>query len=497
MSESSIASIALAGVSRTYGSTRALERVDLPLYRGEVVALLGENGAGKSTAAKILCGLERPDEGSVEIDGAPASLSGPRAARGLGIYMIPQELAYVPDLTVAENIVLGWTPHRFGFTSQRAMLAAAAAQAARFDFDLRLDRPMRQLPLADIQMVEILKALRVNALAIVLDEPTSALTEDESRRLFAACRRLADEGTAVAFVSHRLDEVLDGSDRVHVFRDGRIVRDVETRSTTRAELLEAMLGHPLVTTAGGAVPADGRSGMTIVDWSSVDPPLSPVSLEFFAGEVTVLYGLRGSGSQLLAAGLVGARRLRCPRMTVGGKTVRSPRHPKAARRQGIAYVPPDRRRQGLFMHLSVEENLVAHVRSFSDAWGWRRVRTESATARRAMERYDIRAASSRQPVSELSGGNQQKVLLAGRLACDPKVLVLEEPTRGVDIGARDEIHDILRRYARAGATAIVSTSDFEEALQLADRMVVFRGGAVVGDLRGRDRPAALDLARGR
>ncbi|WP_236794777.1 sugar ABC transporter ATP-binding protein [Amycolatopsis sp. GM8] len=489
--------IALAGVSRTYGSTRALIDADLPLHRGRVAALLGENGAGKSTAAKILCGLETPDTGQVLIDGAPVTIAGPRGAHALGIYLIPQELAFVPDLTVAENITLGWAPHRHGLTSRRSVIAAAQAQADRFGFDLSMRQKMRDLALADVQMVEILKALRIGARAIVLDEPTSSLTEDESARLFAAVRRLAADGTSVTFVSHRLDEVLDGSDQVHVFRDGRIVETVQTAETTREELLESMLGRPFQVSVGQRkAGADRAVGLGIQGWRSGTSLIEDTSLDFLAGEVTVLYGLRGSGSDLLAEGLAGARPAEHGSMSVDGTVVGRPRGPKQARRSGIAYVPPDRRRQGLMMHLSVEENLVLHVRGRTSAGMWRRPRAEARLAREAIAAYRIRVASPRQLVSELSGGNQQKVLLAGRLGLQPRVLVLQEPTRGVDIGARDEIHRILRDYAQQGATAIVSTSDFEEALQLADRMLVFRHGRVVGDLRGDAMTTALNLAKG-
>ncbi|GAA1828601.1 sugar ABC transporter ATP-binding protein [Pseudonocardia ailaonensis] len=489
--------IALAGVCRTYGSTRALIDVDLPLHRGRIAALLGENGAGKSTAAKILCGLETPDAGQVLIDGRPVTIAGPRGAHALGIYLIPQELAFVPDLTVAENITLGWAPHRRGFTSRRSMVAAAQDQADRFGFDLSMRQKMKDLALADVQMVEILKALRVGARAIVLDEPTSSLTEDESARLFAAVRRLAAEGTSVTFVSHRLDEVLDGSDQVHVFRDGRIVETVETAGTTRDALLESMLGKPFrVSARPHRADADRPSGLGIGGWRSDVPLLEDTTVDFRAGEVTVLYGLRGSGSDLLVEGLAGARPFRHGSMSVDGRAVTRPRRPGQARRAGIAHVPPDRRRQGLMMNLSVEENLVLHIRGRTSGRVWRSPRGESRLARDAIAAYRVRVASPRQLVSELSGGNQQKVLLAGRLGQQPRVLVLQEPTRGVDIGARDEIHRILRDYALQGATAVVSTSDFEEALQLADRMLVFRHGRVVGDLRGDAMTTALDLAKG-
>jgi ABC-type sugar transport system ATPase subunit len=488
---------ALAGVSKTYGSTRALIDVDLPLYRGRVAALLGENGAGKSTAAKILCGLESPDAGQVLIDGRPVTIAGPRAAHALGIYLIPQELAFVPDLTVAENIMLGWAPQRFGLTSRRSVVAAAQAQADRFGFELPMRAKMQDLALADVQMIEILKALRVGARAIVLDEPTSSLTEDESARLFAAVRRLAADGTSVTFVSHRLDEVLDGSDEVHVFRDGRIVATFQTSETTREELLESMLGRPFRVLEGHRDDgAERPSGIAIRGWRSETPRLDDTSLDFKAGEVTVLYGLRGSGSDRLAEGLVGAHPVQQGSMSVDGSAVDRPRTPRQARQSGIAYVPPDRRRQGLMMHLSVEENIVLHVRGQTATRGVRSAGTEARLAREAIAAYRIRVASPKQLVSELSGGNQQKVLLAGRLGLQPRVLVLQEPTRGVDIGARDEIHRILRDYAQEGATAVVSTSDFEEALQLADRMVVFRQGRVVGDLRGDAMTTALNLAKG-
>lgn len=490
--------IALVAASKSYGSTRALINVTVELHRGEVAAFLGENGAGKSTAAKILCGLERPDTGAVIIDGQPADLSGPREAHKRGIFLIPQELSYAPDLTVAENVLLGRTPSRMGLTRPTVILKAAQHHADRFGFDVPLRRRMADIALADRQMVEILKALRLDARAIVLDEPTSALTEDESARLFRAIRVLASSGTSIAFVSHRLDEVLEGSDSIHVFRDGRIVTTLATSTASRQSLLTAMLGRPLVT-ADRPWQADEQGipiGLAVSDWSTADAVLAPTTLSFAAGEVSVLYGLRGSGSDALAESLVGARPSRSGRLSVGGRTLRHSVNPRATLRAGIAYVPPDRHRQGLQMQMSVAENLVIHTRNRTAAFGIRQVRRETKLAESAVRRYGIRAASLHQPIAELSGGNQQKVLLASRLSTSPRVLVTQEPSRGVDVGAREEIHQALREFARGGGTVVVSTSDYEEALQLADRITVFRHGRVVGDLRGTAMPEVLNLAKG-
>ena len=489
-------SVAMRGVSKAYGPTRALSGVNLALFPGEIAALLGENGAGKSTAAKILCGLESPDDGELQLDGKTVELGSPRAAAARGIYFIPQELAYVPNMTVAENIMLGNAPHRFGFTAYGTILSSARAQAEKFGFHLDLNKSMAAIPIADVQMVEILKALRVGARAIVLDEPTSSLTQDESARLFTAVRELAEGGTAIAFISHRLDEVLDGSDVVHVFRDGRVVSTVRTSETTREDLLAKMLGHPFTPLAAtGETGAGSQTGLAVAEW-----PISGdkrISIDFQTEEVTVAFGLRGSGAGDFAAALAGDDD--CERggtLQVAGGPNRRPRTPGSARRAGISYVPPDRRRQGLLMHLSVGENVAAYERAVGGWRFWRRPSAERNQAVATMSTYGVRAAGPGQAIGELSGGNQQKVLLASRLLGKPSVLVLQEPTRGVDVGARDEIHRILRDYTRSGAVVVVVTSDFEEALQLGDRILVFRRGRLVGDLRGLDRNTAIELAKG-
>lgn len=329
-------------ITKSYGSTRALVDVDLELARGEIIALLGENGAGKSTLARIICGLERSDSGALLIDGREVTFGTPREARHHGIFLIPQELAFVPDLSAAENIMLGRLPHSGGVTTQRAVVAAAQREAARFGFDIPLRAPMRSLPLADQQMVEILKALRLRARAIVLDEPTASLTEDESARLFAALRMIAATGTSMVFVSHKLDEVLGGTDRVCVLRDGRLVWSASTSTTSRDALLQAMLGKPFrVRATTSQTSRDQGTGLAVHDWSTADGVLKLSSVDFAPSEITVLFGLRGSGSDALAEGIAGARATAGGRMVVGTRSVPRPATPRGAHRAGIAYVPPD------------------------------------------------------------------------------------------------------------------------------------------------------------
>jgi ribose transport system ATP-binding protein len=477
-------------LSKTYPGTRALIDADVEVGRGEVVSLLGENGAGKSTFAKIVCGLVRPDAGELLIEGRKVRFNSPREAQAAGVVMIPQELAYVPDLTAAENIVLGRWPARGGMvTTPRRIRRAAADEMERFGIFVPLDRPLRSLSLADIQLIEILKALRSEARMLVLDEPTAALTGDEAARLLSIVRLQAEKGAGVIFVSHRLDEVRRASERIYVFRDGRITAELDSPSVSRRELLEWMTGV-------GAAPEPPRASHAqaaevpvarLRGWRSDEPVLSGFDLDLLKGEVVVLFGLRGCGADAVVEGLTGGRPQLAGTLTLGGRDAVVPRHPRAARRAGIGFVPADRRQKGLLLHRSVRNNLTVMLPERIARRGCVSNRRERGVAAELIERYGIRAFSADQPVATLSGGNQQKVLLASRLAAHPRLLVLQEPTRGVDAGARAQIHDLIRTAAASGAAMLVSTSDVEEAVQIADRLMVLRQGEVVASLAGEDR----------
>jgi len=487
----------IAGISKSYGSNRVLTNVHFCLGAGESVAIIGENGAGKSTFAKILTGVIRPDEGSIRLNGEAVSFHSPRDALHHGIAFIPQELAYVPHLTVAENILLGRWPSWRGITSTGVVLRRAREECRRFGIQLDVSRLMATLKLADRQIVEIVKALTRRASVIVLDEPTASLSEQESRALFEILEHLTDEGVGVIYISHRMDEVYRFSDRVAVFRNGELVASVSPAETTSEQLIAYMLGHEkeeFVQTPrrAGAIecPAVELRGWTRPGL----PPLTNVSLAVGRGEILGLYGLRGSGAELVAEGLAGLRPDIQGDLILEGRAGQVFASPLAARRANVAYVPPERKREGLVLLLPIQENLMLLVLRQLSRWGVINRRHERARAAELARKFGVRYSRLSQTVGQLSGGNQQKVLLASRMAAQPRLLVLQEPTRGVDVGARVEIHRFLADIAAQGCAVLLVTSDLEEAVVVSHRLLIIRDGGIVGELAGPTKTQARAIA---
>jgi len=476
--------LALDGLTKQYGRHRVLEGVGLTLEAGETAALLGENGAGKSTLAKLLAGAEKPDDGRIRIDGEEVSFSTPREALVRGIAFIPQELVYVPELTVAENVVLGRWPRRFSLTSQSLVRKQAAAEARKYGFHLPMDRRMASLSLAQQQTVEILKAVARRSRIIVLDEPTAALNSEDSQQLLDLMTGLVKDGAGVIYISHRLDEVFRACRTVHVLRNGHLVHSSPVGGTSPGQIIQHMLGR---STDEAAVPKRRVERSTKVlelcDWERMQAPrLRHVSLEVHEGEIVGLYGVRGAGAETIAETLGGLHADVRGETTVAGQALRALRHPVASRRAGIAYVPADRKSQGLVLTLPVVQSLSLLVMRALSRFGIVARNQEQATARQLASEVRLRARGLGQAVGELSGGNQQKVLVGSRLASKPKVLVLQEPTRGVDIGARLEIHRLLRKLADAGTGTLLVTSDIEEAVLLSDRLLILRDGEIVREI---------------
>lgn len=494
----------LRNIGKTYGFTTVLAGVDLDLAAGETIALLGENGAGKSTLSKIITGVVHPDrDGEMRVVGEAVSFSAPRDALANGIALIPQELAYVPAMSIADNIMLNRWQGTAGFLTAGRVKAAALVAARKVGIDLGdLSRPMTRLRLAERQLVEIVKAITRDARIIVLDEPTAALSQDESRRLFAIVNRLNREGVGIIYVSHRMDEVYDFSHRVVVLRNGRKVADLITRETSHAQLIAHMLGHdraPGVDTSSPNAAADAPSAVLVESWSRTGlPSLVNVTFSVATNEVVGIYGLRGSGADLVAEGFSGVRPDISGAFTLFGARMGIPRSPIAARRFGIAHVPAERKREGLVLKRSIQENLVMQVMRSLARFGVLNSGRERSLAGDLAKRFDVRFNTLGQAVGQLSGGNQQKILLASRIATKPRFLVLHEPTRGVDVGARGQIHTFLRDIARGGCPTLVVTSDIEEAVDLCDRLLVVREGRIVGELAGKDKTqaSAATLAAG-
>ena len=427
-------------------------------------------------------------QGSIMLNGRPMlDLTAQERRKLLGdrLAFIPQELAYVPHLTVAENIVLGQWPGRAGLTMPGAIRARAGSVCDRYGIQFDLDAQMRHLKLAARQLVEIVKALMREARMIVLDEPTAALNEQESATLFGILRRLNDQGVGIIYISHRMDEVYRFSDRVDVLRNGRRIASVPPNETTPAQLIAHMLGQEKESFTRDAPARQGGGALQLRGWrSSGLPALDNVTIDVNAGEIVGLYGVRGSGADLIAEGLAGLHREIAGEIVISGTARPVFATPYEARSAGLAYVPAERKRDGLVLGLPIRRNITLMVLRSLSRMGFVDSAKEAAIADDLIQRFDVRCRGADQPVERLSGGNQQKVLLASRIAAQPRFLVLHEPTRGVDVGARVEIHRLLAGVADDGCATLMVTSDVEEAVTVPDRLIVIRDGRVVGELAG-------------
>ncbi|MEU2129238.1 sugar ABC transporter ATP-binding protein [Streptomyces sp. NPDC018352] len=473
--------LALKEVSKSFGAVRALHDVSLSLCPGEVHALAGENGAGKSTLIKTLAGVHRPDGGQVLLDGRPVAFHGPADARDAGIAVIYQEPTLFPDLSIAENIFMGRQPRRgLGRIDRRAVHGATAALMRRLGVDLAPGRPARGLSIADQQIVEIAKALSFDARVLIMDEPTAALTGSETARLFAVVRTLRDEGAAVLFVSHRLDEIFELCGRVTTLRDGRLISCEPLAGLTQDDLVRRMVGRDL----DALYPKqDARIGEVALSVSRLtrEGAFRDVSFEVRCGEIVALAGLVGAGRTEVAQAVFGVDRADAGEVRVNG-TVLRPGSPTAAMAAGLALVPEDRRQRGLVMAMSVERNI--SLTGLGDVRRRGLVRRALEHDRAADWAVRLRLKYNRlaDAVGELSGGNQQKVVLAKWLATGPSVLIVDEPTRGIDVGTKAEVHRLLSSLAADGLAVLMISSDLPEVIGMADRVLVMREGRLVAGL---------------
>jgi ABC-type sugar transport system ATPase subunit len=467
-------------LGRSFGGVRALDGVSLSVARGTVHAVIGENGAGKSTLGRILAGSLRPDAGEVRLDGSPVRWSGPRDALRAGVAMVHQELAVCPDLSVAETIALGRWPRRGPFIDRPAMRARAARLLDEIGARLDVLAPLRSLSVAQVQSVQIAVALGTGARVLVLDEPTSALSEAEAGRLLELVEALRARGSTIVYVSHRLPEVLRLADVITVLRDGRHVATLQRGEATAEGLVRLMVGRELL-----AAPAAGRApGGTLLDVQGLSSPglFRDVSFDVRVGEIVGLAGLVGAGRSEVARALFGLDPRARGRVTVAGRPM-PPRSPRAAMAAGLALLPEDRQRQGLILGWDARRNwslprLAAFRRGPLLDRG-----AESRAAAAALADADVRG-DLEAPVAALSGGNQQKVALAKWLAVGARVLIADEPTRGVDVGAKAAIHQRLRAVADEGRSVLLVSSELPELLALADRVLVLRAGQLVAELPG-------------
>jgi galactofuranose transport system ATP-binding protein len=483
----------VAGVSKSFAGVHALREVDLTLRAGEVHGLIGENGAGKSTLIKVVTGVYRPDRGVVRLAQLERAFRSPLEAQAAGISTIYQEVNLVPLMSVARNLYLGREPRRLGLIDMRAMNREASRVLRRYGLAVDVTRPLNTLGLGTQQMVALARAVQLNARMVIMDEPTSSLEPREVETLFSVIRALRDDGIAVLFVSHRLSELYQICDQVTVMRDGSVVHTGPIADLDRLRLISLMLGRDLATVredGATAFDAERRAEPPVAEPPvlraerlTVRHRLYDVSLEIRAGEVVGLGGLLGAGRSETAKAVVGALHTDSGSVEVAGRPLHR-RNPATALRAGVVMLAEDRKTEGIIPNLSVRENIVlAALPRLSRAGVMSRAK-QDAIVRSYMERLRIKATGPDQRAGDLSGGNQQKVLLARWLCMNPKVLLLDEPTRGIDVGAKAEVQALIEELAGDGLAVLLISSEVEELLEGSDRVVVLKDGVVVASLAG-------------
>ena len=480
--------LVLSGISKRYGGVRALENVDFNCGRGTIHAVLGENGAGKSTLIKIIAGVVRPDAGELYLDSVLHSFTDPAAAAAAGIVCIFQELSLLPDLSVADNVSISSPPRRLGMIDARAQRRRAEALLAEVGCeDVNPLLRVRDLPLSRRQMVEIAKALAQRPRLLILDEATSALTRADVEKVYALLGRLKADNVAILYITHRMHEVEALADRASVFRNGRHIETFEKGERSTAEIVQLMIGRDIAAQYP-AKPSRPRPAPALkIDNLGWDNRLEGISLEIGAGEIVGLGGLDGQGQKTLLLALFGVLRGVTGRVTVNSRVVRphSPTQVKA-RRIGIALVPEDRKTEGLMLPMSIVDNLgIASLPSLSFG-----PFVDNAKMKRAVDagisRLQIRIGDKSDPVSTLSGGNQQKVVIAKWLMTEPRIILLNDPTRGIDVGTKHELYRLMRELADQGAAILFYSTDYDELIGCCDRVAIMYEGRIVRELEGAD-----------
>ena len=483
------AHVQLNGITKRYGGVTALDTIDFSCDRGSVHAVLGENGAGKSTLIKVISGVVQPDEGEMRLNDEPVQFSHPAAANAEGIVCIFQELSLLSDLSVADNISIADPPRKFGLIDRKAQRARAEELLARIGCeDVNPLSRVRDLPLSRRQMVEIAKALAKDPSVLILDEATSALTAADVDRVFEILRRLRDDGISILTISHRMHEIEAIADMCSVFRNGRHIETFAQGARSESDIVQMMIGREITAhfPAKPPPPKAAKPMLQLKDYSW-EGRLKSISLSVGAGEIVGLGGLDGQGQKELLLGLFGVLKGTSGQVTVQGKDVEI-RSPKEAKKAGIdlALIPEDRKTEGLMLPMSIADNLtIASLQRLSrgpfvDATAL------SAAVDDGIRRMQIKVGATSDPVSTLSGGNQQKVVIAKWLMTDPKIVLLNDPTRGIDVGTKQEIYRLLRDLAETGASIIYYSTDYEELIGCCDRVAVMYDGEIVRELQGEE-----------
>jgi rhamnose transport system ATP-binding protein len=470
----------LSGISKSFPGVKALSEVSLALYPGQVTALIGENGAGKSTLVKILTGIYQPDAGEICVDGQRVILTTPQKAFQLGIAAIHQETVLFDDFTVAENIYLGHTPrNRFGFLDVKTMHASARKVLDRMhagQIDTQL--PLRDLGIANKHLVAVARAMSIDSRIVVMDEPTAALSAKEIGELYELIAFLKSEGKAILFISHKFDEIYRIADRYTVFRDGTLVGDGLLRDTTQNDIVKLMVGRPVDQIYPTRYSAIGKTVLS-VEGLSHPTEFDDISFKLRRSEILGFYGLVGAGRSEVMQALFGITKTSAGKIDLDGQTL-AIASPADAIEAGIVYVPEERGRQGLVSGLPIFMNVSLPSLETTSKSGVLRLKKEFALARTYAERLELRAASLNQDVGTLSGGNQQKVVIGKWLATSPKVIILDEPTKGIDIGSKAAVHEFMAELVAEGLSVIMVSSELPEILGMADRIVVMRAGKIEG-----------------
>jgi ribose transport system ATP-binding protein len=476
--------LALSGISKRYAGVRALEGVDFACERGKIHAVLGENGAGKSTLIKIIAGVVQPDSGSMRLAGHDVSFATPSAANAAGVVCIFQELSLMPDLSVADNISIASPPRRFGLIDARAQRRRAEELLAEIGCeDVNPLMRVRDLPLSRRQVVEIAKALGKRPQLLILDEATSALTSADVEKVYAMLGRLKAEGVAILYISHRMHEVEALADRASVFRNGRHIETFDKGVRSTAEIVQLMIGRDIAAQYPAKPARKQAESALALENLSWERHLDRISLRVGAGEIVGLGGLDGQGQKSLLLALFGVLRGVTGRVTVGRRDVR-PGSPAAAKSVGIALVPEDRKTEGLMLPMSIADNLAIASLDAISTGPFVDATKERAAIQQAIARLQIKLGAPGDAVSTLSGGNQQKVVLAKWLMTDPRIILLNDPTRGIDVGTKQELYRLMRELADQGAAILFYSTDYDELIGCCDRVAIMYDGRIVRELAG-------------